>query len=607
MWSQQQQFPNQFTPQGPPPDSRGGGGYVFPQQQQQRPHHQQQRPPQNNNNNKGPPYDSSLSSARTLWFGDLEAEWDEGYVRSLFRNNRVRVTMMRTHCFLEFESRDEAGATLQELAGRPIPGHPNKPFSLRWAGEKKKPVEVVTLNENSVFVGDLDYAITEAELLEAFRKRYPKSAVSAKIIVDQATQHSKGFGFVRFSSAGDRDRAIQEMHGQVLGDRPIRVTHASSREERGLAPNPAHVQSSNFPKSSYDPSRYAMPKATEEGENTCVFVGGLDESVTPEMLRHHFGLLGDIAYIRIPPGRGCGFVGFVHRKNAEAAISTLQGLRINGYKVRLSWGSMRNGARTAAAKNQQNVVSRVGGGVASTAAAPPVVRPLPGTTPPLVVTQVKKEHKTSLGVLTHEYNDDLPEPPETWIVVANDKQGNHKDTPPSSSATSKKVSKYNPIQGPLVLEPDPPKLLDPDDGLFFDDEEKSDGKARDPDAKKAKDDAAPQRDDNAQAHENKGDTLKKPAASTTSPYVAQLRARYAAYNASIPVTSPSTKRKKHERHVFDAALANERYASSQLKRHLGEAASNGVEIPIEPPPFLSNPTLDAAKDTPMAHYSNTEI
>mmetsp|Transcript_16706 Transcript_16706/g.54385 ORF Transcript_16706/g.54385 Transcript_16706/m.54385 type:complete len:490 (+) Transcript_16706:51-1520(+) len=350
MWSQQQQFPNQFTPQGPPPDSRGGGGYVFPQQQQQRPHHQQQRPPQNNNNNKGPPYDSSLSSARTLWFGDLEAEWDEGYVRSLFRNNRVRVTMMRTHCFLEFESRDEAGATLQELAGRPIPGHPNKPFSLRWAGEKKKPVEVVTLNENSVFVGDLDYAITEAELLEAFRKRYPKSAVSAKIIVDQATQHSKGFGFVRFSSAGDRDRAIQEMHGQVLGDRPIRVTHASSREERGLAPNPAHVQSSNFPKSSYDPSRYAMPKATEEGENTCVFVGGLDESVTPEMLRHHFGLLGDIAYIRIPPGRGCGFVGFVHRKNAEAAISTLQGLRINGYKVRLSWGSMRNGARTAAAK-----------------------------------------------------------------------------------------------------------------------------------------------------------------------------------------------------------------------------------------------------------------
>ena len=40
----------------------------------------------------------------------------------------------------------------------------------------------------------------------------------------------------------------------------------------------------------YDPSRLHAPKATEEGENTCVFVGGLDESVSPDMLRRRFRL-----------------------------------------------------------------------------------------------------------------------------------------------------------------------------------------------------------------------------------------------------------------------------------------------------------------------------
>jgi hypothetical protein len=40
-----------------------------------------------------------------------------------------------------------------------------------------------------------------------------------------------------------------------------------------------------------------------------------------------------IVYVKIPPGRGCGFVQYVQRAAAEAAIAQLQGGDIGGCKV----------------------------------------------------------------------------------------------------------------------------------------------------------------------------------------------------------------------------------------------------------------------------------
>ena len=40
-----------------------------------------------------------------------------------------------------------------------------------------------------------------------------------------------------------------------------------------------------------------------------------------------------IVYVKIPPGRGCGFVQYVSRASAEEAISAMQGGDVNGCKV----------------------------------------------------------------------------------------------------------------------------------------------------------------------------------------------------------------------------------------------------------------------------------
>lgn len=38
-----------------------------------------------------------------------------------------------------------------------------------------------------------------------------------------------------------------------------------------------------------------------------------------------FAAYGDIVYVKIPPGKGCGFVQFVSRSSAEAAMAAMSG------------------------------------------------------------------------------------------------------------------------------------------------------------------------------------------------------------------------------------------------------------------------------------------
>ena len=74
----------------------------------------------------------------------------------------------------------------------------------------------------SVYVGDLDPNVTDTLLLETFQNKY-KSVLSANVIVDPITKRSKKFGFVRFSSQEDSQRAIAEMNGTYILTRAIKL------------------------------------------------------------------------------------------------------------------------------------------------------------------------------------------------------------------------------------------------------------------------------------------------------------------------------------------------------------------------------------------------
>lgn len=144
-------------------------------------------------------------------------------------------------------------------------------------------------------------------------------------MIDVQTRQSRGYGFVRFHQQLDQLQALDEMQGCIIGNRSIRVSLAT--------PKPSY----NSP--STPPSLLLLQqRLPADHVNTTVFVGGLSCPLKEEELRQYFEIFGDIVYVKIPPGKGCGFVQFVSRQSAEMAMEQMNGYQIGSSRIRLSWG-----------------------------------------------------------------------------------------------------------------------------------------------------------------------------------------------------------------------------------------------------------------------------
>lgn len=239
----------------------------------------------------------------------------------------------------------------------------NRPFKLNWASgggladrrDDRGP-------EFSIFVGDLGPEVNEYVLVSLFQSRFP-SCKSAKIMTDPISGMSRGYGFVRFSEEGDQQRALTEMQGVYCGNRPMRISTATPKNKAGGGPQGAMggMQGPGGMGGGMAPGMYSMNAPPPMGyygapqpmnqftdpNNTTVFVGGLSGYVTEDELRSFFQGFGEITYVKIPPGKGCGFVQFVQRHAAEMAINQMQGYPIGNSRVRLSWGRSQNNSGPA--------------------------------------------------------------------------------------------------------------------------------------------------------------------------------------------------------------------------------------------------------------------
>jgi RNA recognition motif-containing protein len=81
-----------------------------------------------------------------------------------------------------------------------------------------------------LYVGNLSYNMTEDDLRDTFSK--VGEVLSAKIITDQETGRSKGFGFVEMANDEDGDKAISSLNGTALLDRSVTVSEARPQKER---------------------------------------------------------------------------------------------------------------------------------------------------------------------------------------------------------------------------------------------------------------------------------------------------------------------------------------------------------------------------------------
>jgi len=212
--------------------------------------------------------------------------------------------------------------------------------------------------EYSIFVGDLGPEVNEFVLVSLFQSRFP-SCKSAKIMTDPISGMSRGYGFVRFSDEVDQQRALSEMQGVYCGNRPMRISTATPKNKGGPggpggmgmpgAGGPMYPPAMGGPPMPFygqQQQQQPMNQFTDPN-NTTVFVGGLSGYVTEDELRSFFQGFGEITYVKIPPGKGCGFVQFVQRHAAEMAINQMQGYPIGNSRVRLSWGRSQNNSGPA--------------------------------------------------------------------------------------------------------------------------------------------------------------------------------------------------------------------------------------------------------------------
>ncbi|KAG0095100.1 hypothetical protein BGZ93_006326 [Podila epicladia] len=356
------------------------------QQQQQQHHHQQQQqqqqqPPQHSLQNmhlQQAPYGDMRTS---LWMGELEPWMDENWIRGAWytAGEQVSVKMIRDkysgasagYCFVELPNPAAAAKAINTLNGMLIPGT-NKVFKLNWAsgGGMASSTASGAGQEFSVFVGDLSAEVTEFMLVTKFQERY-MSCRSAKIMTDPTTGVSRGYGFVRFTDESEQIRALHEMQGVYCGSRAIRISMATPKNKMGVNNNNnSNVNNPNGGNMAIggmggmgnmninssmgmSPTGYGFPAAQSgspqhpsnqynDPNNTTVFVGGLSGVSHEDELRNCFAMFGDITYVKIPPGKGCGFVQFVHRQSAEMAINQMNGYQIGNSRVRLSWGRAQN-------------------------------------------------------------------------------------------------------------------------------------------------------------------------------------------------------------------------------------------------------------------------
>lgn len=85
-----------------------------------------------------------------------------------------------------------------------------------------------------LFVGNLPHRCSENEVTALFET--VGSVVSTKIIIDRATQKSKGYGFVEMSSSDEGKKAIDQLNGKDFQGRNLVVNEARPQEKRERPP-----------------------------------------------------------------------------------------------------------------------------------------------------------------------------------------------------------------------------------------------------------------------------------------------------------------------------------------------------------------------------------
>jgi cold-inducible RNA-binding protein len=93
----------------------------------------------------------------------------------------------------------------------------------------------IKIKENdmkNIFVGNLDFAATEASIRSLFEPYGNVERVN--LVTDRDTGRSRGFAFVEMTDASEADRAIAALNGSNVDGRTLNINEARPKPEGGF-------------------------------------------------------------------------------------------------------------------------------------------------------------------------------------------------------------------------------------------------------------------------------------------------------------------------------------------------------------------------------------
>ncbi|DAA23060.1 TPA: polyadenylate-binding protein 1-like [Bos taurus] len=182
-----------------------------------------------------------------IYVKNLHVDVDEQRLQDLFSQfgKMLSVKVMRDDSghsrgfgFVNFEKHEEAQKAVVNMNGREVSGRllyvgraqkrVERQNELKRRFEQMKQDRLTRYQGVNLYVKNLDDSIDDEKLRKEFS---PYGVItSAKVMTEGG--HSKGFGFVCFSSPEEATKAVTEMNGRIVGTKPLYVALAQRKEER---------------------------------------------------------------------------------------------------------------------------------------------------------------------------------------------------------------------------------------------------------------------------------------------------------------------------------------------------------------------------------------
>ncbi|KAH9652809.1 Oligouridylate-binding protein 1B [Citrus sinensis] len=284
--------------------------------------------------NLPPRFDAS--TCRSVYVGNIHPQVTNALLQEVFSSTgplegcKLIKKDKSSYGFVDYFDRRSAALAIVTLNGRHIFGQPIK---VNWAYASSQRED--TSGHFNVFVGDLSPEVTDATLFACFSV-FPTCS-DARVMWDQKTGRSRGFGFVSFRNQEDAQSAINDLNGKWLGNRQIRCNWAAkgatSGDEKQSSDFKSVVELTNG--TSEDGQEKSNEDAPENNpQYTTVYVTSVD-------LHRHFHALcvGTIEDVRVQRDKGFGFVRYSTHPEAALAIQMGNARILCGKPIKCSWGS----------------------------------------------------------------------------------------------------------------------------------------------------------------------------------------------------------------------------------------------------------------------------